>query len=106
MTSLYRHACTSVVDDAVLKTPFSFTIESILKDSSSVLECRLLQEALLPLMPTSYGVHNILSRKKLLLRRARSLPGYQELAPLGVEDSLKTPDPAQSYRDTSPAAAV
>ena len=40
--------------------------------------CRLAAEGLLPFMPAAYGVHNILRRKKLLLARAHSLPGYKE----------------------------
>lgn len=39
---------------------------------------RLVAEGLLPFRPAAYGVHNLWRRKKLLLARAHSLPGYKE----------------------------
>lgn len=39
---------------------------------------RLVAEGLLPFRPAAYGVHNLWRRKKLLLARAHSLPGYRE----------------------------
>ncbi len=40
---------------------------------------RVALEGLAPFRPAAYGVHRILARKKLLIARAHTLPGYEEM---------------------------
>ena len=40
--------------------------------------CRVVKEGLVPFRATSYGLHQIMRRNKLLIDRARRMPGFEE----------------------------